>query len=291
MWASKTASSPRRPRRYLDRFARQDGQKIPPHSRVHDIYGRPRSASYGFLDARDGATLPQTLSGPRLGSRWSTLRRGTTSAKGPRRADREHGYRTSSGSGARRQLGGEPFPPPADLPVPLRMFQLRNGPLRLRQALDEAAAGCRRPATRGSLGAGTPPLASDPARFASIVLVSKPADSKDPRATPIRPMTGTFSHPTASDPAEPAPRSSPWHGLPPTASMSPAGKRARGWPRCCSPLLLRRVRLDRACRSSLAVLQVAGSRHGERFAISWASGPDVLRAVGSPRALRPHQHV
>ena len=150
MWAAKDGVlAPADLDAYLDRFARQDGARIPAaFPGFHDIYReagvRP---SYGFLADRAGATLRETLQRALAAGQplvqvatWNDFGEGTAIEP-----TRERGYRDLvTVQEARRQLAGPPFPfRPADLPVPLRIFQLRKRAdlsAAERRTLDEAAS-------------------------------------------------------------------------------------------------------------------------------------------------------
>ncbi|MDG3005130.1 glycoside hydrolase family 71/99-like protein [Paludisphaera mucosa] len=117
---------------YLDRFAKQDGPRIPAaFPGFHDIYAQAGvQPSHGFLDARDGATFRRTLDGAlRSGTpyvqlvTWNDYGEGTAIEP-----TREAGYRElETLQGARRKLPGEPFAyRPADLRLPARIYGLRK---------------------------------------------------------------------------------------------------------------------------------------------------------------------
>jgi hypothetical protein len=132
---------------YLDRFAGQDGLKVPcAFPGFHDIYKEAGvQPSHGYLDARGGETFRRTLdralaSGSPVVqvATWNDFGEGTCVEPA-----REYGYRyLEMVQDARRRAPGEPFPyRPEDLRLPLRIYQLRkrvapSSPQR--KSLDEA---------------------------------------------------------------------------------------------------------------------------------------------------------
>lgn len=134
---------------YLDRFARQDGPKVDcAFPGFHDIYKEAGvQPSHGYLDPQNGETFRRTLhraltSGSPLVqiATWNDFGEGTCVEP-----TREHGYRELEAiQDARRQFPADPFPyRPADLRLPLRIYQLRkrvapSSPLR--KSLDEAVS-------------------------------------------------------------------------------------------------------------------------------------------------------
>ncbi len=129
MWASKDGVlAPKDLDAYLDRFARQTGGKIPcAFPGFHDIYKEANNRpSYGFLNARDGATFRQTLDRAlQAGSpilqvaTWNDYGEGTEVEP-----TREFGNRyLAMIQDARRNLEGPAFPyATADLDLPYRIY-------------------------------------------------------------------------------------------------------------------------------------------------------------------------
>jgi hypothetical protein len=132
---------------YLDRFAGQDGQKVPcAFPGFHDIYKEAGTQpSHGYLDPRKGGTFRHTLDRA-LGSgspvvqvaTWNDFGEGTCIEP-----TREDGYRyLEAVQDARRRLNAEPFPyRPDDLRLPFRIYGLRKRVARSspgRKTLDEA---------------------------------------------------------------------------------------------------------------------------------------------------------